>query len=303
MSKRPTKPATPAAKELDAKEPDAKEPDRDTLIADLRRELAAAQSEARLLKRRLEAARPAAPAAPAAAEPHGLLDALRSAAPRKTAAPIAPAAVAMKLGRRLGFWRSPVVIGVAAVLLAAFAADAGVGWYQARALRDARQARLQLENTAMRSLYVELKQIAYEPDGKSFRLTLSLQNVSPAGPLYVMLNAVGVYVQSGTNWLQVPSQPAEGVTWGVVKLVDSYTYDVVFTPEVANWAELIPGYMHVRIQSDLLVSPRAQPGNDVVERRTPFYVYLKPHGANDADIKARSRMQGQPPIFIPMPPH
>lgn len=298
MSKRPTKPAKPSGAAAAATERD-----KDSLIADLRRQLAAAQSEARLLKRRLEATRPAASTTSAAAEPHQLLDALRSAAPRKTAAPIAPAAVAMKLGRRLGFWRSPVVIGVAAVLLAAFAADAGVGWYQARALREARQARLQLENTAMRSLYVELKQIAYEPDGKSFRLTLSLQNVSPAGPLYVMLNAVGVYVQAGTNWLQVPSRPAEGVTWGVVKLVDSYSYDVVFTPEVANWAELIPGYMHVRIQSDLLVSPRAQPGNDVVERRTPFYVYLKPHGANDADIKARARMQGQPPIFIPMPPH
>ncbi len=193
---------------------------------------------------------------------------MRAAAPRKTTTQAAN--VAVKLGRRLGFWRSPVVIGVVAVMLAAFAVDAGVGWYQARAPEEARQARLLLENTAMRSLYVELKQIAYEPDGKSFRMTLFLQNTSPAGPLYVMLNAVGVYVQSGMNWLQVPSRPAEGVTWGVVKLVDGYSYDVIFTPDVANWAELIPGYMHVRIQSDLLVSEKAQPGNDVVERRTPL---------------------------------
>lgn len=288
MSKRPTTPAKPG------------EANKDALIADLRRQLAAAQSEARLLKRRLETARPAGQ--PSSREqPRELLDELRAAAPRKTAAPTAN--VAVKLGRRLGFWRSPMVMGVAAVMLAAFAVDAGVGWYQARALKEARQARLLLENTAMRSLYVELKRIAYEPDGKSFRMTLFLQNTSPAGPLYVMLNAVGVYVQSGMNWLQVPSRPAEGVTWGVVKLVDGYSYDVVFTPEVANWAELIPGYMHVRIQSDLLVSERAQPGNDVVERRTPFYVYLKPHGANDEDIKARSRMSRVPPIFIPMPPH
>ena len=46
-----------------------------------------------------------------------------------------------------------------------------------------------------------------------------------------------------------------------------------------------------------------EPGDDVVERRTPFYVYLKPHGADDADIKARSKMSGTPPVFIPMPPH
>jgi hypothetical protein len=118
-----------------------------------------------------------------------------------------------------------------------------------------------------------------------------------------MLNAVGVYVQSGITWQQVPSRPAEGVSWGVVKLMDGYSYDVIFTPNVANWAELIPGYMHVRIQSDMLVGESAQPGKDIVERRTPFYVYLKPHGANDEAIKARSRMSGTPPVFIPMPPH
>ena len=269
--------------------------DKDALIADLRRQLAASQSEARLLKRRLESA------AASDRPPRDLIGELREAAPRQGVAPAAE--VAVKLGRRLDFWRSPVVVGVVMVLLTAFAVDAGVGLYQARALKEARQARLVLENTAMRSLYVELKKIAYEPDGKSFRMTLFLQNTNPAGPLYVMLNAVGVYVQSGMVWQQVPSRPVEGTSWGVMKVVDGYSYDVVFTPEVANWAELIPGYMHVRIQSDMLVSEKAQPGNDVVERRTPFYVYLKPHGANDDDIRARSKRTGTPPIFIPMPPH
>ena len=35
----------------------------------------------------------------------------------------------------------------------------------------------------------------------------AMQNIDPAAPLYVMLNAVGVYVQSGMNWQQVPSSP------------------------------------------------------------------------------------------------
>ena len=271
-------------------------PDKDALIADLRRQLGAAQSEIRVLRRRLGAATPVE----TAPTPGSLLEGLREAAPRKVEA---PANVAVKLGRRFDLWRSPALVGLVMLLLTGFAIDAGVGLYQARALREARQARLLLENTATRSLYVELKGISYEPDGKSYRMTLFLQNVSPAGPLYVMLNAVGVYVQAGMVWQQVPSRPAEGVNWGVVKLVDGYTFDVLFTPDVQNWAELIPGYMHVRIQSDLLVSEKAQPGNDVVERRTPYYVYLKPHGANDEDIKARSKSTRTPPIFIPMPPH
>ncbi|TAJ26247.1 MAG: hypothetical protein EPO67_18870 [Reyranella sp.] len=269
------------------------DPDKDALIADLRRQLAASQSEARLLKRRLDSA--------ITPRPRDLAGELRAAAPRKTDAPVAE--VAVKLGRRFDLWRSPVVIGAAFMVLTAFAVDAGVALYQARALREARQARLLLENAVMRSLYVELKNVAYEPDGKSYRATLSLQNTSPKGPLYVMLNTVGVYVQVGMAWQQVPSRPVEGVSLGVMKVVDGYSYDVVFTPEVQNWAELIPGYMHVRIQSDLLVSEKAQPGPDVVERRSPFYVYLKPHGANDDDIRARSRRTGTPPVFIPMPPH
>lgn len=277
-------------------DPGATGPDKDALIADLRRQLGAAQSEIRVLRRRLGAATPVE-TSPVQAS---LLEGLREAAPRKVDA---PRNVAVKLGRRFDLWRSPVLVGLVMLLLTGFAIDAGVGLYQARALREARQARLLLENTAMRSLYVELKGISYEPDGKSYRMTLFLQNVSPKGPLYVMLNAVAVYVQAGMVWQQVPSRPAEGVSWGVVKVVDGYTFDVVFTPDVQNWAELIPGYMHVRIQSDLLVSEKAQPGNDVVERRTPYYVYLKPHGANDEDIKARSKSTRTPPIFIPMPPH
>lgn len=239
---------------------------KDALIRDLRRQLAALRQPKR-----------------------ELLDELRDAPGKATAA---PAGTPVKLGRHLGLWRSPVVLGVVVAVMLGFAVDAGVGRYQASLARQQRQARLQLENTAMRSLYVELKRIVAEADGKSFRMTLSLQNTSPDGPLYVMLNPVAVYVQSGMTWQQVPSRPVDGAGAGVVTLARDYSYDVAFTPDVANWAELIPGYMHVRIQDDLLVSQRAQPGDDVVERRTPFYVYLRPPG-----------VAAPPPLFIPMPPH
>jgi hypothetical protein len=270
--------------------------EKDALIRDLWRQVAAGQSEARLLKRRLGMAEP-----PDDRSESVLLDKLRHAAPRPPVEP--PSGISVKLGRGLRLWRSPVVLSVVGVILAAFAIDGGIGIYQARALTQRYQARLLLEHEALTSLYVELKRIVQEPDGKSYRMTMAMQNIDPAAPLYVMLNAVAVYVQSGMSWQQVPSSPAAGTSWGVVKLVDAYAYDVSFTPDVANWAELIPGYMHVRIQSDMLISRSAQPGNDIAERRTPFYVYLKPFGANDADIKARSKMSGTPPVFIPMPPH
>jgi len=270
--------------------------EKDALIRDLWRQVAAGQSETRVLRRRLGIAEEASEKGESA-----LLEKLREAAPRRPVEP--PTGIAVKLGRGLRLWQSPVVMGVVAVLCAAFAIDGGIGIWQQRALQQQRQARLVLEHDARNSLYVELKRIALEPDGKSYRMILALQNIDTARPLYIMLNAVGVYVQTGMTWQQVPSRPVGEAASGVIKLSDAYTYDVLFTPEVTGWAELIPGYMHVRIQSDMLISRSAQPGNDIVERRTPFYVYLKPHGANDADIKARGKMSGPPPVFIPMPPH
>jgi hypothetical protein len=283
---------------MNAKRPDLAKltsPEKDALIRDLWRQVAAGRSKARVLRRRLGIAEEASE------KGNALLEKLREAAPRRSVEP--PAGIAVKLGRGLKLWQSPVVMGVVAILCAAFAIDGGIGIWQQRTLQQQRQARLLLEHDARSALYVELTRIVLEPDGRSYRMTMALQNIDTARPLYIMLNAVGVYVQTGMTWQQVPSRPLGEAGSGVIKLSDAYSYDVLFTPEVTGWAELIPGYMHVRIQSDMLISRSAQPGNDIVERRTPFYVYLKPHGANDADIKARSKMSGTPPVFIPMPPH
>jgi hypothetical protein len=40
-----------------------------------------------------------------------------------------------------------------------------------------------------------------------------------------------------------------------------------------------------------------------VERVDNYYVYLKPHDANDAAILRKMKFPGKPPVWIPMPPH
>ncbi|HEY4891189.1 MAG TPA: hypothetical protein VII10_05760, partial [Reyranella sp.] len=115
---------------------------KDALIRDLWRQVAAVQSEARLLKRRLGMAEP-----PGERSESVLLEKLRDAAPRPSVEP--PPGIAVKLGRGLRLWRSPVVLGVVGIILAAFAIDGGIGIYQARALREQRQARLLLEHEAL----------------------------------------------------------------------------------------------------------------------------------------------------------
>ena len=59
----------------------------------------------------------------------------------------------------------------------------------------------------------------------------------------------------------------------------------------------------VRFPSVMLVSRSAEPTSDLVERLDDYYVYLKPHDADDAAILGKTRFPGKPPLWIPMPPH
>ncbi|MEW6254388.1 MAG: hypothetical protein AB1592_00405 [Pseudomonadota bacterium] len=190
------------------------------------------------------------------------------------------------------------------VLALAVLVDFAAGWYQRRLIAQQERAAVVLRNAAFEGLYVELERVAYEADPTTtYRATLTMQNMNAARPLYVMLNPVRVFVQSGLTWQEVSSRsPAESPS-GVVKLDGGASYSVLFEAPAKGWSELIPGYMHVLIQSDMLISLSATPDTDLVARNNRFYVYLKPHGADDAAIKARNAFPGRPPVFIPMPPH
>src|SRR5258708_22048227 len=112
--------------------------EKNALIRDLWRQVAAGQSEVRLLKRRLGLAEPLGDRSESV-----LLGKLRDAAPRPSVEP--PSGIAVKLGRGLRLWRSPVVLSVVGIILAAFAIDGGIGIYQARAHKPTHQDRLFLE--------------------------------------------------------------------------------------------------------------------------------------------------------------
>lgn len=226
---------------------------------------------------------------------------IRDAAPSSRAR--APSPASAGLGRGLGFLDSRLLQILLLVVGLCFLADFGVGWWERRALAARDQAELALRNAAFEGLYVELTRVAYEPDGKSYRATMNMQNSNSAAPLYVMLNPPRVYVQVGMTWQEAPSQAPAGSVWGVVKLDGGREYSLVFQANLQDWSQLIPGYMHVLIQSDMLISQSSEPRDDIVERNNRFYVYLKPQGADDAWIKSRSNFPGAPPIFIPMPPH
>jgi hypothetical protein len=217
--------------------------------------------------------------------------------------PAAPPASSLepRLGR--GVLRSKFVLGLVAFVALAFALDTAVGWYQRHRLEQKRLADRALEHAAYSGLYVDLVNVAYEPDQKSYRLTMIMRNLDPAHPLYVMLSPVRVFEQAGLAWREIPARAPRGSAATVVKLADTQTYETVFEPNLKEFTQLIPGYMHIRFESTSLVSGRSEPEDDIVDRRDRYYVYLKPHGADDVALRQRMKYAGDPPVYIPMPPH
>jgi hypothetical protein len=208
-----------------------------------------------------------------------------------------------KLGSGFRFLRSKAMLAALAFVSLAFVADYAIGGYQRYTLEQGRVAKRQLEQAANAGLYLDLTNIAYEPDGKSYRLTMVLRNLDPQHPIYVMRGPLRVFEQSGLAWREVPAHAPNGEMPTVVKITNRQSFETVFEPNLREWTALIPGYMHIRFESSSLVSRRAEPDDDIVERTDRYYVYLKPYGADDEAIRKRMKYSGEPPVYIPMPPH
>jgi hypothetical protein len=272
--------------------------DKDALIAGLWRDLQEERARSKEQERRLTARKDGP-----SGEDGLLLKKLRQtsagAGPsRKSAAPRG-----LSLSRALDFVNARVLIVIAALIALAFALDFAVGRYQQYRLDQKRLAELRLQHAAYEGMFVEVINVAYEPDQKSFRLTMKITKVEPGRPLYVMQSSVRVFEQSGLSWKEVPSRDPDGRSARVIKLVDAHTFETIFAPDLAEWTELIPGYMHIRFETNSLVSERSEPDDDIIDRTDRYYVYLKPHGADDNAIRKRMNTKGDPPVYMPMPPH
>jgi hypothetical protein len=274
--------------------------DKDRVILGLWADLRDERAKARALEQRLAEVGETATETPA--DRDSLLEQLRHRGTRKGAG-ITSKVAKVRLGRGFGLLRSRFVIGLAVVAVLAFAVDFGIGRYQLRQIAQQRLAELELQQAAFTNLLVELTNIAYEPDGKSYRLSLRLQNLIPEKPIYVMLSPIRVYEQSGYAWQEVPAQAPKGQSVTVIKLTDRYSFQTTFEPNLRDWTSIMPGYMHIRFDNNMLISLRSEPESDIIERDDPSYVYLKPYGADDEAIRQQLKFTGTPPVYIPMPPH
>jgi putative ABC transport system ATP-binding protein/macrolide transport system ATP-binding/permease protein/lipoprotein-releasing system ATP-binding protein len=213
----------------------------------------------------------------------------------------ATARAPVRLGAAL--WRGvqTFLLAAAVILAAVLLADYGVGKYQQTRVRE-RAARIAaLQQLALNSLRGDIQSVVDLGDGR-YELTTNLQNVG-GQPIYVLSPDMRAYVQVRTVWQEVPMQPVDESTNGVLKIEGKQAYRYHFDARVRDFAQLLPNYMHVRFAGTMLVSPSSIPKDDVFERKDNYYVYLKPFDVTDEVVAKRMRFSGKPPVWIPMPPH
>ena len=220
-----------------------------------------------------------------------------SSAPLEDAAPPAPLGAGLRrFVRDFALWTTLIVVGIATLNVAV----AGV---QQRWATRKEVARNELRRTALQQLRADIEDVAYASDGR-YRLTLFMENLDPRRDLFVLGPAVRVFIQADRGWQEVPSQSIDAGEGSVVSVTGRRRFAFTFRPEVTTFEEQIAGYYHVRITNAMLVSRRPQPGGDIFDRTDSYYVYVKPRGADDAEVRRRNGWgAGTPPVWIPMPAH
>jgi putative ABC transport system ATP-binding protein/macrolide transport system ATP-binding/permease protein/lipoprotein-releasing system ATP-binding protein len=221
--------------------------------------------------------------------------------PPTAAPPTVPRPSAQRLGAGFGKLLTRFVLALALGTCAVAAANWGAGRYQRHQQDERLRARQLLEETAMQQLRADVESLCAGTDG-SYSVVLYLQNLDPDTPLFVTAPMVRVLVQVDRDWVEVPTRSAEVETDGVLGLTGKRGFRFTFTPAVARYTELLPGYMHVRFSTAMLVSRDRNGVGGLFERTDDYYVYLKPQGADDA-VVCRKNQWVSAPLWIAMPPH
>lgn len=197
-----------------------------------------------------------------------------------------------------------IIIVIALVLVALFGMDYYIGYQQTRLLTEKAAYKKKIEQLAWYSLRGEVKEVSYRKN--LYRIVLKFENAFPEDEMYIMLPQVRCLVQVGTQWKEVPvhEPDAKSADTGVIKLEGVKIIERLIEVPFKNYEEVLPGYMHVRLNTVSYVSSNAVSPDDIVEKNEDFYIYLKPYNADLGKMaKNYTFTDNDIPIFIPMPPH
>jgi hypothetical protein len=196
-------------------------------------------------------------------------------------------------------WRrhATVLLGVAVAL---GAIDWAVGRWQQHLIEARKEYRKKLDRLAFQGVRTGIDDIVYDP-ASGYRVQIRVQNATD-DPLYVMMPSVTAFVQVGPGWTGVPVAEVGSAEEGsVVRLDDERTTEWVAAIDVPDYTELMPGYMHLKLDLEAYVSPEANPQEEVGERREELFLYLKDYRlADDASRHGGTPSFKDKPDFIPL---
>ena len=206
-----------------------------------------------------------------------------------------------RLGAGFGKLLARVVPALALGICAVAAADWGADLYQRHQQDERLRSRRLLEETALQQVRADVDRLSARSDG-SYALDLYVQNLDADAPVFVTAPAVRAFVQVDRDWVEVPARSSEEETDGVLSLSGKRAFRFTIKPETARFTEVLPGYMHLRFSNAMLISRDRNGVGGLFERTDDYYVYLKPHNADDALI-CRKNSWASAPLWIAMPPH
>ncbi|NJO15764.1 MAG: hypothetical protein HC877_08460 [Thioploca sp.] len=201
--------------------------------------------------------------------------------------------------------RNQIIRWLIVIVLVVVTIDICVGNYQSRLLAAKRAAQAEIERMAWFYVRTDVDKITYTADNR-YQLTLWIENLFPEREVFVMMPLVQGAVQVGPQWQEVKTTEAtrdSRLTAGsVIPLTGRITVDWLMEITTPNYFQAFPGYMHLQIHSQMLVSPELEPQEHVAERNDVIYIHLKPIGSDDNSLRIINGFPREAPIFIPTIP-
>ncbi len=188
-------------------------------------------------------------------------------------------------------------------------ADYLVGLKEAAIIREKEAKKERLEKRAFYQIVPDIEDARDIKKAQGqYEVVIKIENLADEA-VYITYPQAVAYVQTGTFWTEVPVREGERSSEEQVIRIDPgihlYRKIVTISRSIKYTYYQMYGYMHVRIRIALYVLPEsAFKEEEVVDRYSDAYMYLKPYYMSDREIARQVKFPDDKiPTMIPMPPH
>jgi hypothetical protein len=206
-----------------------------------------------------------------------------------------------------GKWK--LIAAVVGVVLLFFVADYLVGLKEDAVVKEKEAKKARLEKLAFHMIVPDVEDAFIMKGSKGqYEVVIKVENLTDE-PVYITYPQAVAYVQTGTFWTEVPVREGERKAEEQVIRIDPglhrYRKIVTIDRSIKYTYYQMFGYMHVRVRISMFVLPEsAFKEEEVIDRYSDAYMYLKPYYISDREIARQVKFpDNKIPVMIPMPPH